>query len=134
MKTNNLINYSFAFVVLLLVIQVKALNFMWLKYLLIVLLLLYCGYFFFYRFLYEILTKKNKSWLNASLSGLILSWSAGLMALLQPVDNPQILLFLKVLAGVHYIIAYFLMHRSREISSGLLHLLVALLLSALVFV
>jgi hypothetical protein len=134
MKTNKLINYSFVFVTLLLVIQVKVLNFMWLKYLLMLLLLLYCGYFFFYRFLYEILTKKNKSWLNASLSGLILSWSAGLMALLQPVDNPQILLFLKVLAGVHYLFAYFLMHRSRDISSGLLNLLVALLLSALVFV
>lgn len=134
MKTNKTISYSFVLVTLLLVIQVKALNIIWLKYLLILLFIFYSGYFFFYKFLYEIISQKSDTWINNSISGLILSWTAGLLALLQSVDNPQIMLFLKVMGGVHFIAAYFLMHRSKDISSGLLQLLVALLISALVFV
>lgn len=118
---------------LIFLLQYKLMPDLWLKYVFIIFFLLFSTYWFIYGFLFSWLKRQGDQWLLLSVSGLIMAVTAALLALFPHIPSANIANALKITGITHYIFACFQFFRYKEHSLALFHFLVALLISALVY-
>lgn len=116
------------------VLHLKLFNALWLKYLLILFLAAFSTYFFFYKFLYTLIKKKKTDWLSIAISGLILSWTSGILILFFPGDIDLVLQLVKVCGILNYIFSFAIIFWKKEHFLAVIHFIIAALISFMVFI
>lgn len=134
MKKERIDYFLFVLGVFLYIIQLKVINALWLKYLLILFLILYCTYFFFYKFLYTLIKKSKTDWLSISISGLIFAWTSGILVLLFPGGSDLVLQLVKVFGIINYLFSFAIIFWRKEHFLAVIHFIIAVLISFLVFI
>jgi hypothetical protein len=133
MKKNDLFNYIFILGIAIAVLQWKIIHVTWLKYALLLFFILFSLWFFIRNFLYVMVRQQESDWKLRGLSGIILSFTAAIVAIYPYILSSGDLLMLKIAGILHYAMAYFRFFRYREHSTALVHFLVAVALSLLVY-
>jgi hypothetical protein len=125
--------FLFVLGVFVYVLQLKLINSLWLKYLLILFLAAFSTYFFFYKFLYTLIKNNKTDWFSIAISGLILSWTSGILILFFPGDIDLVLQLVKVCGILNYIFSFAIIFWKKEHFLAVIHFIIAVLISSMVY-